>query len=66
MIRGKGEVVKRLRKIKYEEVLKGLSHVEYAEGNAKLLSGRKVQVNGERYSADRLIIATGSPFYPTN
>lgn len=65
IIRGKDEVVGKLRRIKYEEVLKGLSYVEYVEGHAKLLPGRRVQVDGETYSTDRLIIATGSsPFIP--
>ncbi|MGC8849563.1 MAG: FAD-dependent oxidoreductase, partial [Candidatus Bathyarchaeia archaeon] len=58
--KGKDEVVGKLRRIKYEEVLKGLSRVEYVEGSAKLLSEKRVRVNGETYGTDRVIVATGS------
>lgn len=49
-----------LRREKYETVLKNLEHVTFIEGAAQFVSAREITVNGESYSADSFIIATGS------
>jgi mercuric reductase len=53
-------LVSRLREEKYERVLTGLNSVTLVEGRAKFVSTDEVEVNGERISADKFIIATGS------
>lgn len=60
IIEEKDKLINRLRNEKYEKVLKGLSHVEFIEGNAKFLSKTQIQVNGEIYTASKFIVATGS------
>lgn len=53
-------LVKKLRQEKYEQVLKNLEHVIAIEGKAKFVSQNEVEVNGERLSAEKFIIAVGS------
>lgn len=61
-------LVEKLRKEKYEKVLKNLEHVTAIEGKAKFVSETEVEVNpstssgqaGEKLSAEKFIIATGS------
>lgn len=53
-------LVSRLREEKYERVLRDLNSVTLMEGRAKFVSAEEVDVNGERITADRFIIATGS------
>ena len=53
-------LVERMRQEKYEKVLKHLEHVEFIEGQAKFISEKEIQVNGEKLSAGKFIIATGS------
>ncbi|MCH8741768.1 mercury(II) reductase [Patescibacteria group bacterium] len=53
-------LVERLRVEKYEKVLKSLEHVFHIEGKATFISPKEIEINGERLSADKFIIATGS------
>ncbi len=60
LIEEKNKLVDKFRNEKYEKVLSGLSHVEFAEGNATFISASQVQVNNEAHKANKFIIATGS------
>lgn len=53
-------LVEKLRQEKYEKVLKNLEHVTAIEGKAKFVSQNEVEVGGEKLSAEKFIIATGS------
>lgn len=53
-------LVEKLRQEKYEKVLKNLEYVTAIEGKAKFVSQNEVEVNGEKISAEKFIIATGS------
>ena len=65
IIRQKQELVETLRKLKYEDILAGLEGVTYIKGWASVVSPTEVEVNGDRISADYILIATGSsPFIP--
>lgn len=53
-------LVEKLRKEKYEKVLSGLKYVTFINGKAAFTSSNEIEVNGEKLSADKFIIATGS------
>lgn len=53
-------LVEKLRQEKYEKVLKSLEYVTAIEGKAKFVSQNEVEVNGEKLSAEKFIIAAGS------
>lgn len=53
-------LVEKLRQEKYEKVLKNLGYVTAIEGRAKFVSQNEVEVNGEKLSAGKFIIAVGS------
>ncbi len=53
-------LVEKLRQEKYEKVLKNLEYVTAIEGKAKFISQNKIEVNGEKLSAEKFVIATGS------
>jgi len=53
-------LVEKLRQEKYEKVLKNLEYATLIEGKAKFVSQNEVEVNGEKLSAEKFIIATGS------
>jgi len=53
-------LVEKLRQEKYEKVLKYLEHVAVIEGKVKFVSQNEVEVNGEKVSAEKFIIAAGS------
>lgn len=53
-------LVEKLRQEKYEKVLKNLEYVTAIEGKAKFVSKNEVEVNGERLSANKFVIAAGS------
>ena len=53
-------LVEKLRQEKYEKVLKNLEYVTAIEGKAKFVSETQVEVNGEKLSAEKFIIAAGS------
>lgn len=54
------DLVERLRREKYEKVLQGLEDLTFIAGHATFLSQHEIEVNGERLSADKFIIAAGS------
>lgn len=53
-------LVERLRKEKYEKVLNNLENVTFINGKAKFVSQNEVEVNGEKLTTEKFIIATGS------
>jgi mercuric reductase len=53
-------LVERLRKDKYEQVLRGLSNVTTIEGFAHFTSDKTIEVGTQTIEADKFIIATGS------
>ena len=53
-------LVEKLRQEKYEKVLKNLEYVTAIEGKARFVSKDEVEVNGEKLTADKFIIAAGS------
>ena len=59
-IRNEHDLVLRMRREKYEKVLKGLESVRLIEGHAHFVSENEIAVNGEILRAEKLIIATGS------
>jgi len=50
-------LVEKLRREKYEKVLKYLEHVAVIEGKAKFVSQNKIEVNGEKVSAEKFILS---------
>jgi len=54
------EMVAMSRKDKYEKVLAHLEHITLIEGYAKFTGEKEVEVHGEKLSAEKFIIATGS------
>ncbi len=58
--KGKDALVSTLRKRNYRDVLKALGNVTLIEGRAHFVAPHAVEVNGERFSAERIIIATGA------
>lgn len=54
------DLVEKLRAEKYEKVLSNLEHVTHLEGKADFVSSNEIEVNGEKYSAKKFIIAAGS------
>lgn len=53
-------LVEKLRQEKYEKVLQSLEYVTAIEGKAKFVSQNEIEVNGEKLSAEKFIIAAGS------
>jgi mercuric reductase len=53
-------LVEKLRQEKYEKVLKSLEYVTAIEGKAKFIAQNEIEVNGEKLSAEKFIIAAGS------
>lgn len=53
-------LVRALRKDKYEKVLKHLKYVTLIKGKASFLSPNEIEVGGDTLSAKKIIIATGS------
>jgi len=60
VIKDEIEMVAMSRKDKYEKVLANLEFVTLIEGYAKFTGEKEVEVNGEKLSAEKFIIATGS------
>ena len=60
VVKEKDELVATLRQQNYIEVLNEMEGIEYIEGYAKFVSSHEVEVKGNRFSADKFIIATGS------
>lgn len=61
----KDALVADLRQAKYVDVLAAYPQITYLEGEARLLGGTRVAVNGDTYTPDRVIITTGAqPWAP--
>ncbi|MBI2447655.1 MAG: mercury(II) reductase [Candidatus Omnitrophica bacterium] len=67
LMREKDELVNSLRKSNYEDVLKNLPNVVYRDGKGHFISDDEIKLNGlpvsrhgERFSASKFIITTGS------
>lgn len=61
----KDELVAELRQAKYIDVLSGYPNITYIEGRARLTGGNGVEINGQVYSPDKIILTTGaSPWAP--
>ncbi len=54
------DLVAKLRDEKYQKVLSQLEHVTYLEGKARFVSSKEIEVDGQKYSAEKFIIAAGS------
>ncbi len=65
IIAQKRQLVEKLRQTKYVDIAADLKNVSRIDGRARLVSANSVEVNGERLSADHILIATGaSPSVP--
>lgn len=53
-------LVERLRKKKYEQVLNSLENVTHIEGKATFISPNEIEVDRQKYTAKKFIIAAGS------
>lgn len=65
VIAQKDELVAELRQTKYSDVLERYPNITYVEGYAHLIGGNGVEINGEKYAPDKIILTTGaSPWAP--
>ncbi len=53
-------MVETFRDEKYQRVLRNLEHVTFMKGRAAFTSEKEIAVDGEKYTAEKFIIATGS------
>ncbi len=60
IIKQKTALVNEMQQRKYVDLLPGLPHVKVIDGKAKFVEKNTVEVNGELYQADKIIIATGA------
>jgi mercuric reductase len=60
IVRDELALVERLRREKYENVLRHLEHVSFIDGQARFTSGREIEVNGEAVTAPKFVVASGS------
>ena len=61
----KDELVARLRREKYEQVLEAYPSLSLVQGHARLTADGGVEVNGRTYRPARILIATGAhPYIP--
>lgn len=54
------DLVEKLRDEKYEKVLSQLENVTYLEGQAMFISPNEIEVDKQKYTAKKIIIAAGS------
>ena len=65
VIAHKDELVAELRQSKYSDVLEQYPNITYIDGYAHLVGGNGVEINGETYNPEKIILATGaSPWAP--
>ena len=65
LVREKDELVASLRQAKYVDVVAGNPRIRVLAGRARLLDRRSLEVHGEVYRAERILIATGTrPAWP--
>jgi len=60
VIEQKDQIVRRLRKEKYSDVLKSLPSTKLFRGKARFASGTRVKVDGINLDGKKFVIATGS------
>ena len=60
LVREKAELVERLRRERYRDVLAALEGVELVEGRARLKGPGEIAVNGTSHRAGRILLATGA------
>ncbi len=60
LLREKDELVQGLRRMRYEDVLSGLSNLRYIEGKAALVGPNEIGIEGSRFRAERILVATGT------
>lgn len=60
LVREKAELVERLRRERYRDVLAALEGVELVEGRARLAGPGEIVVDGASHRADRILLATGA------
>jgi mercuric reductase len=60
VIREKDRLVSKLRKEKYEDVLKNLRHVTYYRGTGRFVSRNRIEVGKEILQTDKVLVATGA------
>ena len=61
----KDELVAELRQTKYRDVLAAYPNITYLEGRARFVGAREVEINSQRYTPERIVLATGaSPWAP--
>jgi mercuric reductase len=60
VVQGELDLVKALRHQKYEAVLPELDNVTVVEGMARFVGPHDVAVNGQKLTAEKVIVATGS------
>ena len=63
-IEEKRDVVATLRQKNYANVQESQDGVELIEGRARFVSPTEVEVNGQKYSAERILISTGASARP--
>ncbi|MCL5072908.1 MAG: mercury(II) reductase [Actinobacteria bacterium] len=54
------DLVEKSRDEKYQKVLSQLTNVTYLEGEARFISSNEIEVEGQKYTAKKFIIAAGS------
>jgi len=66
VIAQKDELVAEMRQAKYVDVLDAYPEITYIEGRARLTGGNGVEVDGQAYRPDKIVIATGAhPWAPS-
>ncbi|WP_225807270.1 mercury(II) reductase [Thermococcus bergensis] len=60
LLDGKDELVKKLRREKYEKVLESLEHVDYINGSGRFKSNHRIVVDGREIKFKKALIATGA------
>jgi len=60
IVRDELALVDRMRRDKYDAVLRELDHVRFINGAARFTGATTVDVNGETLASERFVIATGS------
>jgi mercuric reductase len=59
LFRHREEVVTKLRRDRYLDVLNGMNGLELVKGTARFIDSRTVECDGQRYQADRFLLAVG-------
>jgi len=60
LVREKDELVASLQQAKYTDVLADLSNVHFVSGRGRLVGTQEIEVAGQRFRADRILIAAGT------